>query len=534
MIGARRRTTPLRWLAAALLAVSSFAQTTTAPAKDKAPDPFGRETPRKSFLGFLHAAQTRRFELASQYFQLSEQERKATGTRLARQLAFVVDNAYRGDLLRVSNSPEGSALEAGTVDRIGPIEFPDNKYQLQMVRVTDPAYGPIWLVANADVRRIPEMYEQVDVPRFAEGLPDVLVRVRFASLALWQWLGALALIPVAAALSWALIWLLSQIIRSLMRRWELGGTPVPGKPGRLLVFLVTVIVHAMVFTRLGIPVLYRYYYVRLAVLAGCAVFLLLVSRFARWGADRALERAAQQGMRVADSAIILGRRLLNVLLVVILILTVLSAFGVEMKAFLAGLGIGGIAIALAAQKTLENLIGGISVMGDEVLHVGDTCRIGDVTGTVEDVSLRSTRIRTVNGSMLSIPNGSLAAASVENLTRRKKTLFTARVGFPYGTTSAALQSVLASLRGVLAAHPRVEPESARVRFIELGDSGLTVEIFCYVNAVEAPDFLAVKEELLLHIMDTAEKSGLTFVYPTQAVHIESLPLQPGRSNPTAG
>ena len=184
-----------------------------------------------------------------------------------------------------------------------------------------------------------------------------------------------------------------------------------------------------------------------------------------------------------------------------------------MSTALAGLGIGGIAIAFAAQKTLENLFGGVSLLGDEVIRVGDICRFGDRTGTVEDISLRSTRIRTPERTELSIPNGTLATMNVENLSRRDKILFNTKLGLRYETSADQLRYVLAQIRRLLYEHPKVETTGARIRFIGYDDSSLTLEVFCYVLTRDNNEFLAIQEDLLLRIMDIVAASAPPSPFP---------------------
>src|SRR6202043_4042231 len=173
-------------------------------------------------------------------------------------------------------------------------------------------------------------------------------------------------------------------------------------------------------------------------------------------------------------------RMLKAAIFVLAIFVILGTLGFNLTTPLAGLGIGGIAIAFAAQKTLENLFGGVSLLSDEVLRIGDTCRFGDRVGTVSDISLRSTRIRTPERTELSIPNGSLATMNVENLSRRDKLLFNSKLGLRYETSSDQLRYVLAQIRRLLYEHPKVETDGARIRFIGFDNNALTLEIFCYV------------------------------------------------------
>src|SRR5271157_513433 len=208
----------------------------------------------------------------------------------------------------------------------------------------------------------------------------------------------------------------------------------------------------------------------------------------------------------------------SALVVIVAILTAFFILGFNLTTLLAGLGIGGIAIAFAAQKTLENLFGGISVLGDEVIHVGDYCRFGDRTGTVEDISLRSTRIRTDARTEVSIPNGALATMNIENFTRRDKILFNPALGIRFETTADQLRYLLAEVRRMLYAHPKVESDTAYIRLASFDSGALRLEIFSYVLTRDAVEFAAIREDLLLRIMDIVEKSGSGFAFPSQTVY----------------
>jgi MscS family membrane protein len=190
---------------------------------------------------------------------------------------------------------------------------------------------------------------------------------------------------------------------------------------------------------------------------------------------------------------------------------------------LAGLGIGGIAIAFAAQKTLENLFGGISVLADEVIRVGDYCRFGDRTGTVEDISLRSTRVRTDARTELSIPNGALATMNIENFARRDKILFNPVLSIRCETTADQLRYLLAEIRRMLYEHPKVGSDSANIRFANFDSGALRVEITSFVLTRDANEFAAVREDLLFRIMDIVEKSGSGFAFPSQTLYLSRDP-----------
>jgi MscS family membrane protein len=184
-----------------------------------------------------------------------------------------------------------------------------------------------------------------------------------------------------------------------------------------------------------------------------------------------------------------------------------------MSTALAGLGIGGLAIGFGAQQTIANLFGGVSVLGDEVIRVGDVCRFGDRSGTVEDIGLRSTRVRTEERTLLAIPNGTVASINVENLSRRDKILFTTKLGLKSDSKPDHVRYVLAEVRQLLATHPQVESKTIRVRLTDVAGASLTIEVFSYVLTREYNEYAAVREDLLLRMMDIVEESGSSLASP---------------------
>jgi MscS family membrane protein len=195
---------------------------------------------------------------------------------------------------------------------------------------------------------------------------------------------------------------------------------------------------------------------------------------------------------------------------------ILRSMGFELTAVIAGLGIGGIAFAFAAQKTIENLFGTVMVVADEAIQVGDLCQAGAIEGRVESIGLRSTQIRTLDRALVSFPNGQLAATSIGNLTRRDKFLFRHKIRLGYETTAEQLRSVLAEIGKMMLEDARVDPATVRIRLVRFGDDSLELDAFAYVPTRDESVFLGIQEELLLRIMDIVEDSGAAFSLPTEA------------------
>jgi len=209
----------------------------------------------------------------------------------------------------------------------------------------------------------------------------------------------------------------------------------------------------------------------------------------------------------------------EVIIVMIAMLAVLRFYGVDPTPVLAGLGVGGVAVALAAQKTLENIIAGASLIFDQAVVVGDYLRVGSIEGTVENIGLRSTRIRTPDRSVVTVPNSQIANLSLETLSARDKFWFHPIVGLRYETTSDQMRLVLDGSRKLLARHAAVEAGSVRVRLLRMGAYSLDVELFAYVLARDWPHFLEIQEELLLSVGAVVRAAGTDIAFPSQTMYV---------------
>jgi len=214
----------------------------------------------------------------------------------------------------------------------------------------------------------------------------------------------------------------------------------------------------------------------------------------------------------------IGGNLSKGVIAVLGILALLAALGYPVTTLLAGLGIGGLAFAFGAQKTVENLFGSMALAVDQPFRVGDVVRVGDFQGTVEDIGLRSTRFRTPDRSLITIPNGSLSDQRLESLAERDRIRLAAMVGLAYGTTRAQMQRVLEGFERVLRSHPKIWPDTVVVAFNQLGASSLDIEIQAWFK-VPAEDFARCRQEVLLEFMRVVEEAGTSFALPSRTIHL---------------
>jgi MscS family membrane protein len=252
--------------------------------------------------------------------------------------------------------------------------------------------------------------------------------------------------------------------------------------------------------------------------------------FVLWAAFRAidlvrvtLERRPWAIERPASRSLLaLGARFAKVAALIMGCLLALSQLGVSIASLIAGLGIGGLVIALAAQKTVENVFGAVSIGIDQPMREGDFVRLYDFVGTVEQIGLRSTRIRTLDRTLISIPNGELANQRIESFTARDRLRLACVVRLEYGTTAAQLREILASLEGILRRHSKIWPDAVVVRFSQFGESSLEIEVMAWFQTRDWGEFQEIRQDVLVDFMEAIERAGSKIAVPTRTIHFPTL------------
>jgi MscS family membrane protein len=490
-------------------------------------DPLGRTTPQSTLLRFLEAAQRENYPLASRYLQ-SRRGRASTGEdeELVKQLNTLLNRKFVGRLDSVSNDPAGSLKDGFLPDyeKAGEIQIGGQVVSLMIVRADDPHAGRIWLISADTLKQIPELAELDQISKWESRLPQPLIENQFLRMPLWQWIAVVVLYPIALAAAWLatltlklggypLFWLVELVRKKRVRRRPLLAGPGP------ITLLLMLYLHYQLVGALGIPLLYRQYYRQVVGIPLAIGLGWLLYRLTDLLASRIVARLTSSRLAAANSILPLGRLVIKVGLFTLVGLIILNSIGFNVGTALAGIGIGGLALGLGAQKTLENFFGGVSVLSDHAFSVGDLCKIGEYTGTVEDIGLRSTRIRTVGRTIASIPNGYVAAANLENYTRRDKILFKHIIGLRYETSADQLRYLLAEIRKLLYQHACVESPTARVRLVGFGTNSIDLEIFAYVLSTEYVEFLGIQEDLLLRIFALVESAGSGLAFPSQTLYV---------------
>lgn len=495
----------MRFISFLLLATVSFAQ---APSPPK--DPLGRDTPQAAILQFLEACHARNYTRAMQYLdlrRLTPADRAQNGPDLARQLEDLLDDTPF-DITMLSRDPEGDLSDglSAAQERLDTFQVDAQTIELQLERVELRPGTRVWLVSGDSIPLIPKAHQLVGETPFEKKLPQPLVSTEFLDTPIWRWIFLLG----AAVVLWAIIGLLVKALPVHFRAFR----TVRAFRGPLRLGLAIAGFRAALefappatLSRLFLERALALLFFLALAWAGANLIDIFASR---WHS-----RLDPRAQAVSYSVLPLGRQVVKMLLFLIAILSVVSAWGYNTSTILAGLGVGGLAVALAAQKTIENLFGGISVIGDRPVLVGDFCRFGDRIGTVSHIGLRSTRIRTLDRTVISVPNGQFSAMELENFSARDKIWFHPTLNLRRDTTSEQLMAVLSSVEKILKSHPKVEAGSLPVRLVGLGTYSLNVEVFAYVTTSDYDEFLVLQQQLLLQILQAVEQAGTALAVPVQ-------------------
>ena len=499
----------------------------SAPASQQVVDPLERTTPRGTLSAFIRAVEREDYVLAARYLQVNESQRRSTGP-LARDLKALMDRYFSEPITSISDSPDGALDDGLPIDRerVGPLDINDTKTDITLVRVTDPQAGKVWLISSETLALVPALNRSVARTWIERAMPNALLNRELFGVSLAHWIVLVATLVIPffafALLATGLMFVVRRMLPDPRRRHDLdvwySATRWPA------IGVVVLAVQLTMLRFLGYPLAFRITYAHIALIAAVIAMTWLLRRILTLGFARARNMVWGKDRTSTQSLMLLGERLLKMLVVVVAILAILTIAGVNTKTALAGIGIGGVALALGAQKTVENFLGGVFLLSDRVLAVGDTCSISNRVGTVEDITLRSVRLRTADQTLVSVPAGVLAQAGIENFASREKIPVQATLRLRYGTSVQQLTRILDGVRQLLARSPKLEQASSRIRLINFGERAFELELFAYALTADFAEFLALREALFLEIASIVEAAGSAFAQPTEFIFVDGRPV----------
>jgi MscS family membrane protein len=483
-------------------------------------DAFNRGTPLGSAEGFLAATDTNDYETAAEYLDLRNirgDAAKLTGMQLARRFDVIVTRANWVDIDELVRDPAGRDNDGlpSYRDSIGVVQDGSKEVQLLMQKVPRGDGEFIWKISNSTVSKIPGLYETYGYSELIEWLRRSLPVASFLGVELFKWTAAIG----AGFVAFSVILLLAIAIRRLI------GDPTKPSHQRLHRFLTTpltvgtvVLVMNAAVSSLGLGVTAD----KVNQVSPIGPFITVWVLFAAIDLIRDLysERLLEKGRPGVQ--VLLGpmSNAFKLLIFIGGVLYYLDGLGINITTVLAGLGVGGVAVALALQKPMEDVFGAVTLYTQQPVRVGDFCKIGNTVGTIEEIGLRTTSFRTLANTLIAVPNSRLASEAIDNISRRQKILYRSTIRIHHDSTTAQIRKLMDEIIEVLDSNERAL-EGHRVRFTSIAETSLEIEVFTYFDTSVWAEYLELAEELNFRILEIIESSGTKLALPFRALHLDS-------------
>lgn len=505
---------------AAPLSPASFAagQAEEAPAAaEVAPDPLKRETPRSMVSALIAALAEPDYDRAAQYFDTpaGTNRQRTNAVNQARNFHGALDNG--GSLVPyVALSTEAVGKYDDDLppeqENVGEVTIQNKKIPILLTRSQEGEHQ-VWRVSRETVDQIAQGARQAPAEVAAPSQNEFVI----AGAPLKDW----AMLIGLGVLIFGGLWTVAALIVAAMRRLV-----ADAAANGLVRFMEAALPPASLLIAVGlfytwaeqlpVSIVARTTLLRYTGIVSVVALVWFGLRLVDAVSELATARMQRSQRRQVVAVITLARRAAKVLLLAFSGIAILGTFGIDVTTGIAALGIGGIALALGAQKTVENLVGSVTVIADKPLQVGDFIKVGDVVGTVEDVGIRSTRIRTGERTIVTIPNGDLSARQIENFAARDRFLFNPSILVEPGTSSAKLREAIAIVRQVLTEEKNMA-EGHRARLGSISDRGYSIDVWSYINVSEFDTQVIIRETLLLAIHERLEAAGVSIAFTTRKI-----------------
>lgn len=484
-------------------------------------DALDRGNPQSSVIGYLTAATEFNWEKAAEYLDLRNlppEIERVGGPELARQLNHVISRSSWLDQLSISDSPEGlqgDGLPAYR-DQLMSVMGGDEEVPIWLQRVPRPDGVLIWKISNRSVAKIPELYDFYSYPDPVEKIRNWFPGdMSFLGLEAFKWFIIIAI----ALVCWPVYRLIGIFLARLVSSPDLETYPLIRNiftgPAVLIGILITA---GIVIEQLGAGAQAQQVMNAKTLTVLAVVWALWsISNLVKTYKQEKLNRAGRPGAAKLMQPL---STLVKILILILGLLFWLNNIGVNITTVLAGLGVGGLAVALALQKPIEDMMGALTIFSQASMRVGDFCRYGSEMGVVEDIGLRSTRFRTLTNTVVTIPNARIASVEVENLSFRTKIRYWPTLRLGYKTTPAQIRTILHGITTALEQNDHIHEEPLRVRFTDFDDDAILVKIHSFVKTTDFDEFLGIAEDINFQIMEIVKSAGASFALPGRAIFME--------------
>lgn len=449
----------------------------------------------------------------------------ASGPKLAVQLKSILDARE----LWVPVSTLSDDPEYGAEDSYHVVPMPEDFPMLVLARSEDNR----WLYSRSTLTQVPPLYSETFSPFslwVQSQLPSAFqYRVPVIGIFLWQGLYGIMLLGLAWLTGRLAQFIVQNQVRTLVKRSGIT-VPEPLYDGTRRPIVAVVILGVLIW---GVPDLQLGIRTTMAINTLCWVAMgiaaaYLLIRISDIGASVANAWASNTESKLDDQLIPLLRQAIRSLILVLAFLFALDAIGIDVWKLAAGVGIGGLAFALAAQDTVANLFGSVNIFIDKPFQIGDWVKIGGVEGVVEEVGFRSTRVRTFHNSVVTVPNSKITNANIDNMGLRPRRRVKLVLNLTYDTKPNQMRTFVEGIRAILAGHPDVQ-RTYEAHFYSMSNSSLDVLVYYHLVVPGWHEELTARSQVLLQIMRLAEESKVSFAFPSTSLYVESTPEQPLKS-----
>ncbi len=497
------------------------------------PDSFGRDTPRHAVQGFISALGENDFLLASNYLNLSKSDNP---TIAVRQLKRALDTGGRFlPDLQLSNDPEGYLADQlqPNQEKVGTIDIDDKSVPILLERVVSKKGEQYWQFSSETLDSIPEVLENTEPTLIAQYSIESLEGRKVFGYQLTDLIAAIVLTLGSLLLTYLFVWLCYHLIRVVYPRLRGEPLPLPDKIILPLAVVIMALILSEIMVYAGISVALREPINRFTEIASWLAVTWLLLRVIDVIFSRAVNLSYKRNHTERVSVLGLLRKVVKALLLIFAVILIFGNLGFDLTTGIAALGVGGLALALGAQKTIENLVGSVVVVADSPVRIGDYCKFGAQEGTVIDIGIRSSRVRTLNRTVVTVPNGDFSSMQIENYASRDMFHFLHNLYLKRNADIDIVFKMVKDLDDFLNAHEMTNKEWNQANISELRQDCYVVQLRAYVNCINVIEFYQKQDVLLTEVLNLVKKYKVEHALPTQQLIVHQDDFEESRDNTEA-
>lgn len=497
----------------------------TGSTSEPAPDSFGRDTPRHTVQGFISALGENDYLLASNYLNLSKSDNPTTVVRQFKQ-ALDAGGRFQADL-QLNNTLEGNLADQlpPSQESVGTISIGDKSVPLLLERVVSKQGEQYWQFSTETLSSVPEVLENTDPTLVSRYTIDSLEGKKLFGYQLVDLVAALVMTVSSFLLTYIMVWLLYHLLKLIYPRVRGVALPVPDKVILPLAVVIMALILSEVMVYSGVSVTLREPVNRFTEIASWLAITWLLLRVIDAIFTRAVNLSYKKNHTERVSILGLLRKVVKALLLIFAVIVIFGNLGFDLTTGIAALGVGGLALALGAQKTIENLVGSVVVVADSPVRIGDYCKFGTYEGTVIDIGIRSSRVRTLTRTIVTVPNGDFSSMQIENFTSRDMFRFYHQLYLKRTADIDVVFKMVKDLDAFLNEHYLTNQEWNQVNILELRQDCYVIQLQAYINANDVMEFYDKQNVVFVDVLNQVAKYQVEHALPTQQLIVNQAELE---------